>query len=87
MTETEFRKNYAELVRETTQMLKDYGEAALQSHAFDLKEEKTSFNLPKNVMCAALQECRLQWGPVSSSTQARASEKEISNIYKMTNLP
>ncbi len=86
MNKTTFRKNYAHLVRETTKMLKAYGEAALKSHTFDLKEETLEFSLPKNVLYAGLMHCQHQWIPKALKEDARGKETkaEIENIYALT---
>jgi hypothetical protein len=87
MNKATYRKNYTHLVRETTKILKVYGEAALKSGAVDLPSEKALFTLPKNVMCAALRHCQAEWGPSSGSLVAKSNQEEIDNIYRCTNLP
>jgi len=84
VTRSEYRKNYNAVLKETVKTLRDYREAALKSGALDLEWEKVPYRLPKNVMCAALQECQYQWGPTHVKDH---NAKEIQNIYCMTNLP
>lgn len=86
MNKATYRKNYAHLVRETTKMLKAYGEAALKSKAFDLEAETTEFSLPKNVIYAGLMHCQHQWVPkgIKDDPRGKTIKKEIENIYTMT---
>ena len=88
MNKSTYRKNYNELLKKTTQMLRAYREQALKSGAFDLEEETATFSLPKNVMCAALEHCKDQWGPNhnNSSPYTRSAKKQIKQIHLRTYL-
>lgn len=80
MTKSELRKNYGKLRKSVNKMLRDYLDAALKSGAIsDLKEEESTFRIPKNILCAALRNAAWQYAPIKKS-----DVKDINNIYACT---
>ena len=83
MTKTEFKTNYRKLVRSTAKMLMAYEQAALESGAFSLDEARGSFDLPKNVITAALKDATAQWAPREWDS-SRNDRKMVKNIQRLT---
>jgi hypothetical protein len=61
MTQKQFDRNYATLVRKTSKMLLEFKRAALASGAVDLKSDRGDWGLPKDVITAALMDATFQW--------------------------
>lgn len=80
-TRNQVRQKFRELSRHTHAMLNQYLEAAFKSGAFDLKTETNTYLLPKNIICAALEDARAQWGP---PLHMKSAQKQIKNINRMT---
>ena len=83
MTKKEFKTNYRHLVRLTTKMLLAYEKAVLKSGSFCLDEARGSFDLPKNVITAALRDVELQWAPQKGNS-TRKDKLMVKNIQQMT---
>lgn len=79
MTEKQIRRKYAELRKRTDRLLAAYLDNVLSSKAVDLDKCEDDYTLPKQVLCAALDEVRNLWRPLR-----REGEREVRDIARRT---
>ena len=78
MTQKQFDKNYASLVRTTSKMLLEFKRSALASGAVFLENAEGDWGLPKDVLCAALLDAIPQW------QWSGKTKRNINNIRRCT---